>query len=291
MELAVSGSDLWVPPPERLALTTEEVHVWRVGLQQQPWTIGMFLEALSADERVRANKYHFYRDFESFVIARGVLRNIISRYINVASRDIRFSYDQYGKPRLSSGDTSLCFSVSHSSGIALYAISQVDAVGVDIEYARENFSSTEIAEHFFSANEVATLRALPAELRTVAFFNCWTRKEAYIKARGEGLSHPLNRFTVSIIPGQPARLLAADDTKDTSCWTLMELSAGADYVASLAVEGKVRSLRQWQWDDNTSVNSTPGVRSGSDVTTTVLEDAAMDLARNVRRTQRERKNE
>ena len=100
------------------------------------------------------------------------------------------------------------------------------------------------------AGEVASLRALPSDLRTMAFFNCWTRKEAYIKARGEGLSHPLDRFTVSIIPGQPARLLTADDPAEPSRWTLMDLSAGTGYVASLAVEGRVRTLRQWQWHDN-----------------------------------------
>lgn len=261
MGLSVSEDELWVPAPDRLVLTREEVHIWRVDLHRQPDTIRAFLGTLSADEHVRAGKYHFQRDFKRFVISRGVLRNIISRYINVASRDIRFSYDQYGRPRLSSCVIPFCFSLSHTSGIALYAISQGQAVGVDIEYARKNFSGIKIAERFFSVNEIATLRALPAGLQTAAFFNCWTRKEAYLKARGEGLSHPLNRFTVSIIPGQPVRLLTADDGQDASCWTLMELLAGADYVASLAVEGRVQTLRQLQWDDDTSINAPPGVRS------------------------------
>lgn len=247
MEITTSEKDLWLPPPERLALTAEEVHVWRAWLDQEPSTVQAFLEVLSPDERVRAGKYHFRRDFEHFVVARGMLRDIISRYVNVSSRKIQFLYDQYGKPRLSSCDPPLCFNLSHAKGVALYAISQVNAVGVDIEYARESFSGDEIAERFFSANEVATLRALPSDLRTAAFFNCWTRKEAYIKARGQGLSHPLDRFTVSIVPGQPVRLLMAEDPEETSRWTLMELSAGADHIASLAVEGKVRTLRQWHW--------------------------------------------
>lgn len=244
---SISENDLWLPPPERSTLTAEEVHVWRVWLDQEPSMVQAFLKILSPDERVRARKYHFHRDFEHFVIARGVLRDIISRYVNVSSSRIQFLYDQYGKPRLSSSGMPLCFNLSHSGGVALYAISQVQAVGVDIEYARENISVDEIAERFFSANEVATLRALPSDLRTVAFFNCWTRKEAYIKARGEGLSHPLDRFTVSIIQGEPVRLLATEEPGETSRWTLIELSAGADHIASLAVEGKVRMLRQWHW--------------------------------------------
>ena len=244
---SLSEKDLWLPPPERSTLTTEEVHVWRVWLDQEPSTVQAFLEILSPDERVRARKYYFHRDFEHFVVARGVLRDIISRYVNVSSHKIQFLYDQYGKPRLSSCGTPLCFNLSHSGGVALYAISQVQAVGVDIEYARENFSIDEIAGRFFSAYEVETLRALPSALRTVAFFNCWTRKEAYIKARGEGLSHPLDRFSVSIIQGEPVRLLMADDPEETSRWTLMELSAGAGHIASLAVEGKVGMLRQWHW--------------------------------------------
>jgi 4'-phosphopantetheinyl transferase len=247
MEVTISQKDLWLPPPECFALTAEEVHVWRACLDQEPSTVNAFLEILSPDERLRAGKYHFHQDFEKFVVARGALRDIISRYVNVSSHKIEFLYNQYGKPRLSSCGTPLCFNLSHSRGVALYAISQVNAVGVDIEYARQNFSVDEIAGRFFSANEVANLRALPPDLQTAAFFNCWTRKEAYIKALGEGLSHPLDSFTVSIIPGQSARLLMADDLGEISRWTLMELSVGADHVASLAVEGRVRTLRQWQW--------------------------------------------
>jgi len=246
-QFSISEKDLWLPPPERCTLTAEEVHVWRVWLDQEPSTVQAFLEILSPDELVRARKYYFHRDFEHFVVARGVLRDIISRYVNVSSHKVQFLYDQYGKPLLSPCGTPLCFNLSHSRGVALYAVSQVQAVGVDIEYAREDFSVDEIAARFFSANEVATLRALPSDLRTVAFFNCWTRKEAYIKARGEGLSHPLDRFTVSIIQGEPVRLLKADDPGETSRWTLIELSAGSNHIASLAVEGKVRMLRQWHW--------------------------------------------
>jgi 4'-phosphopantetheinyl transferase len=254
MELAVGENDLWVSPPECLTLAAEEVHVWRVGLDQKPSTVQALLRSLSPDECERAGKYHFHRHFEHFVVARAALRDIISRYVALSPREIQFLYDQYGKPRLSPCGTPLCFNLSHSKGIALCAISQAQTIGVDVEYARENFSVEEIAERFFSANEVASLRALPSDLRIVGFFNCWTRKEAYIKALGEGLSHPLDRFTVSIAPGQPLRLLMADDPAELSRWTLVEILVGSGYIASLAVEGKVRTLRHWKWDDHTGID-------------------------------------
>lgn len=247
MGLLISENDLWMPPPERLTLAAEEVHLWRASLAQAPYTVQTLLETLSPDERERAGKFHFHRDYESFVIARGVLRNIISRYVNVPPDELRFSYDRYGKPRLSSCETPLCFNLSHAKAIALYAVSRVDATGVDVEYVREDFATAEIAERFFSADELSGLRALPPELRTAGFFTCWTRKEAYIKALGEGLSHPLDRFTVSLVPGQPARLLSTDVPGETSRWTLMELQAGTGYIASLAIEGKVGAVRYWQW--------------------------------------------
>jgi len=247
MDLAVPEKELWLPPPKRLTLTAGEVHVWAVLLDQTPDTVQALLKILSPDECARATRYHFQRDFEHFVIARGVLRDILSRYLNVSSHKIEFLYNQCGKPLLASCDWSLGFNLSHAKGVALCAISQTNAIGVDIEYAREDFPGDEIAERFFSANEVAALRDLAPDLRTVGFFNCWTRKEAYIKARGEGLSHPLDSFTVSLIPGHPARILTADDPLETSRWTLMELLPGRDHIASLAVEGKVRTLRQWHW--------------------------------------------
>jgi 4'-phosphopantetheinyl transferase len=145
-------------------------------------------------------------------------------------------------------DTLLRFNVSHSQGVALYALTRGREVGVDIEFVREDFARFDIAERFFSTREVSALRALPTEQHTAAFFDCWTRKEAYIKARGEGLSHPLHSFAVSLAPGETAALLWTDtDPQEAARWSLVGLFPGESYRAALAVEGEMPTLRCWRW--------------------------------------------
>jgi 4'-phosphopantetheinyl transferase len=134
--------------------------------------------------------------------------------------------------------------------LALYALTRGRALGVDVEYVRDDLAGQEIAERFFSRQEVRALSALPADARTRAFFNCWTRKEAYIKARGEGLSLPLDQFDVSLTPGEPAALLGTrPDPQEAARWLLRELAPARGYVAALAVEGRGWRLRQWRWPD------------------------------------------
>jgi 4'-phosphopantetheinyl transferase len=132
--------------------------------------------------------------------------------------------------------------------VALYAVARGREIGIDLEFMRCDLEVEEIAERFFSRRETATLRALPTDLRKYAFFLCWTRKEAYIKARGEGLSLPLNQFDVSLIPGEPAALLSAQPDSDEALrWSLHEMTIASGYVAALAVEGRGWSLSCWQW--------------------------------------------
>jgi 4'-phosphopantetheinyl transferase len=240
----------WLDAPERPRLAEGEVHVWRVRLNQNEATRRELSESLSADERERAGRFHFRRDREHFTVARGALRSILGLYTGVAPRLLRFSYDEYGKPSLcgEAGVAPLRFNLSHSNELALYAVARGRAVGIDLEYVRAEFAGLEIAERFFSPCEVSALRALPPGERAVAFFNCWTRKEAYIKARGEGLSHPLHLFTVSLAPGEPAALLRTDDDpQDAARWAIVELHPSEGYRAAVAVEGGPPSLRCWRW--------------------------------------------
>jgi 4'-phosphopantetheinyl transferase len=184
------------------------------------------------------------------VAARGGLRDVLSRYTGTTPESLRFSYGGHGKPFLGDegGGGLLRFNVSHSNGVALYAVAAGREVGVDIEHVREDFAGLDIAERFFSSREVAALRALPGAERPGAFFDCWTRKEAYIKARGEGLSCPLHLFSVSLTPGQPAALLCTDDEpQEAARWSLVELFPGEGFRAALAVRGEVPSLSCWRW--------------------------------------------
>ena len=244
---------VWLDAPEHPVLADEEAHVWLAGLEQDQATRGRLSALLSEDELLRADRFRFTRDREHFIAARGALRTILGRYTGVEPRRLRFSYDQYGKPSLrgEAGDAALRFNVSHSHGRALYALARGRAVGVDIEFVREDFAGFEIAERFFSGREVSALRALPEAARPAAFFDCWTRKEAYIKALGEGLSHPLRCFAVSLAPGETAALLWTEkDPHEAARWSLVELFAGEAYRAALAVEGEAPTLCCWRWTDS-----------------------------------------
>jgi len=224
-----------------------EVHVWRVPLDES--RAALLRPLLAPDECARADRFHFSRDRHRFIVARGSLRIILGGYLKQEPAQLSFSYSQYGKPALAdeTDGSRLSFNLSHANELALIAVTQGRGLGVDIEFIRPEFASEEIAERFFSDHEVAALRALPEKAQSEAFFNCWTRKEAYIKAIGEGMSMPLNQFHVSLEPGSPARLLGnLRDANEVSRWSLQELAPGPGYVAAVAVEGRDWQLRCWQ---------------------------------------------
>ena len=240
----------WGIPPADIVLSSHEVHIWRAPLELPASCVQSLQHTLSSDELSRAASFYAEKDQRRFIVARGVLRAILSRYLDMEPRQFRFCYSSYGKPALvtASREEKLCFNLSHSCALVLYAVTCNREVGLDIEHMRANFAYEEIAERFFSPQENATLRALPAHLQHEAFFNCWTRKEAYIKAHGEGLSMPLDEFDVSLAPGEPAALLTTRrDPQEASRWSLRELAPGPGYVAALAVEGYSWRLACWQW--------------------------------------------
>jgi 4'-phosphopantetheinyl transferase len=250
----------WSVPPEALFLGNEEVHVWRAKLDLQSSCIQSLIQILSADERTRADRFYFQKDRERFIVARGLLRVILGRYINMEPSRLQFRYNPYGKPALAneSGGNGLCFNLSHSDGLALYAITRGREIGVDIERIRPDLAEGQIAERFFSPREVKALRSLPPSLQPVGFFNCWTRKEAYIKARGKGLTLPLDQFDVSLVPGEQAVLLCVSgDPKESSRWSLLDLLPEAGYVAAIAVEGCHWRPKCWQLTENMQEPSAP----------------------------------
>ena len=247
---AASLDATWFSPPERLSLGCNAVHVWRANLDQSPSQIGLLQNSLDDDERSRADRFYFSRDRERFIVARGILRAILGRYSNRAPNSVSFRYSNHGKPALvsESDPDAIRFNLSHSHGEALYAVSRGREIGVDLEFIRGDLETEQIAERFFSHTEIETLRALPLSLRRHAFFLCWTRKEAYIKARGEGLSLPLDQFDVSLIPGEPAALLSAQSgSVEALRWSLWNLTPASGYAAALATEGRDWTLSCWQW--------------------------------------------
>jgi len=238
----------WLTPPAKLDLGESEVHVWRASLEAGPEHYQRLEHVLSTEERAQAARFHFQRDRNHYIAGRGLLRRILAGYLGLDPAQLKFSVNAFGKPALSAwpGQPSLQFNLSHSHGLALFGVARHLQNGIDIEFIRPDFATEDIAKRFFSPREVATLLQLPAEARTEAFFNCWTRKEAFIKARGEGLSIPLNSFDVALAPGDaPALLHSAHDPEAPSRWSIQALHPGPGYAGALAVEGKGSELRCW----------------------------------------------
>ena len=233
----------WSQPPASLTLATGEVHVWRLALDQPQSVVAEFRATLEADELERAERFHFEKHRRHFVVGRGGLRYVLARYLDVKPQQFRFSYGEYGKPALVSEE--LRFNMSHSHGVALFAVARDRELGVDVEHIRVDFATEDIAQRFFSRVEVGVFNSLSKEEKVAGFFRCWSRKEAYIKAIGRGLSEPLDAFDVTLAPGEAAALLRAE-RGDVSRWAMFDIDVGADYAGALAVEAPVSNIRFWQ---------------------------------------------
>jgi 4'-phosphopantetheinyl transferase len=241
----------WTEPPESLRLSESDLHVWRTHLDQPAATIQRLFATLSDEERERAARFHFPGGTENYIVGRGVLRSILGRYLEIEPAKLAFAYTSHGKPFLADGCTSvpIRFNLAHSGRLAVYAFVLNCDVGIDIEKNRPDFAGQRIADRFFSPREAYALRALPKVQREEGFLNCWTRKEAYIKARGEGLSFPLDAFDVTLKPGEPAALIATQgDAEEAARWSMHALETEPDYAAAVAVRGQRFMLRQFAWD-------------------------------------------
>ena len=235
-----------------MALSSDEVHVWCASLDLPALSVQSLQRTLGAAELDRAGRFYFQRDRQRFIVAHGLLRVILGCYLDTEPKQLRFCNGPYGKPALdtTSSQATLNFNLSHSDGLALYAIARGREVGIDLERFRPVAGAEQIAKSFFSAQENDTLCALPHTQKREAFFNCWTRKEAYLKACGDGLTRHLNEIDVSLAPGEPARLLSIENNpQQVSRWTLHELAPAVGYVAALCVEGSGWSLACWHWPE------------------------------------------
>jgi medium-chain acyl-[acyl-carrier-protein] hydrolase len=233
------------PPSSEVASTApplrdDVVHVWQVRLDAGEERSTRLSTILLPEELARAERFHFRIDRQRWVVGRATVRRILGEYLGVRPAEVRLWYNSHGKPAASgeSDRGGVKFNVSHSGELLFLAIAQGREVGVDVERLRPLPDWRELAGRFFAPAEVAGLDRLPAPERERAFFQCWTRKEAYIKAHGLGLTLPLDQFAVSLGPGEPARLVSTDhDPAQLGRWTLRDVSPGDDYAAALAVEG------------------------------------------------------
>jgi 4'-phosphopantetheinyl transferase len=234
----IIDADFYIESP--LALPDDEVQLWRVDLDAVRVHESRWQKILSSDESARASRFRSPADRQRFAASRALLRTILGRYLVTDPTGLSFSYSQKEKPSLGpvQAGSGVTFNISHSGGVALFAFTRRREIGVDVEQVRRDFDLEAIARRFFSAHEQKQLAALPEEERFGAFFRCWTRKEAYIKATGEGLSLPLHQFDVSIAAGESDALLATrPDESEAALWSLREIPSGPGYVAALCVRG------------------------------------------------------
>lgn len=220
---------IWNQAPADLAVSHEEVHIWRTSLNQPALLVEQVAQTLSADERIRTERYHFARDRQHFIIARGLLRKILGNYLHVEPAHLQFSSGPNGKPVLAHPSKDLRFNLSHSRDLALFAFTRGREVGIDLEYIRPIAEAQQIAERYFSVKARNMLRGLSSGELQKQFFIYWTRMEAYLKARGDGLA-------------------GLSDDLELAHWFIYDMIPAPGYVAALAVQEHDLRIIYYEWE-------------------------------------------
>lgn len=241
----MTDNTVWLPADVGLQLGSNELHIWRAFLDLDSTVRERLSAVLSSAEQERAAGFAFAKDRNRFTVARAILRQLIGGYLRESPQDVVLDSLPHGKPILTATARipSLRFNLSHSHQFALFAFCLEHEVGIDIEKVKPEVAFEGIENHYFSPKERAELQTLPRDLRPEGFFLCWTRKEAYVKARGDGLKIPLESFSVSLTPGKPAVLQSSDEDR----WSLYSLDPTAGFVGALTVEDHGHRLRFWDW--------------------------------------------
>lgn len=237
----------WPTQSSPVVLRDDEVHVWTAELDHEPDRFAALSELLVEEDLERADRYRIPTVRAHFIVARAVMRSVLGHYLHVDPRKVTFHYGPQGKPYLLHPARPLYFNISHSHGLALVAVSRHVEVGVDVEQVRA-FNHEAFAERYFAPGEVAALMAVPEAQRAEIFFHAWTRKEAFMKATGEGIALGLDRFEVSLAPMEPARLVLLDGCpRRAADWSLCHLTPAAGYVGALALRHRGMQVRCWHW--------------------------------------------
>jgi 4'-phosphopantetheinyl transferase len=229
--------------PGSLRSNTRELSLWIVHLEASEQKFEQSLAWLSPEETERAERFRFDRHRRAFVLGRAALRALLGSYLDIAPDAVRFEFGPQGKPRLAGTSSPLQFNASNSGHLAAYAFTAGCEIGVDLEQHRAMLDLENIARRFFSPEETAELLELPASEKTAAFFRCWTRKEAFIKALGGGLSIPLDSFQVTLRPDDAARMVSLGGSSQAARgWMLHDFTPAPDYAGAIAYPGLLRSV-------------------------------------------------
>lgn len=224
-----------------MQLTKDEIHLWPINLSDQLNRCGYFFDLLDEDEKARALRFRFKKDRDCFTISHGILREILSKYILCDPRAIVFEFGEHQKPFIKNNDLGVQFNLSHSHFMAFIAVTLDDPVGVDVEWARENNDLDQLVSRFFSTVEINEYFSLPQNQRKQAFYHAWSRKEAFIKATGNGLFQELKSFSVNLTPGKLAKVLSVEND-EASFWKLYTLEIEKNYAAAVCWRGSNKKL-------------------------------------------------
>ena len=234
----------WKKPENIVKLSEDATHIWRLSLELKSNQLDELKSFLLQDELARAEQFYFDKHRNHYIAARGQMRKILNAYLNLGKETLVFSYNDFGKPYLK--NKLLHFNLSHAHNLALFAVNLKHELGVDIEWMHRKTKILEIGERFFSTNEYSELKSLPDKFQRQGFFNCWTRKESYIKARGKGLGIPLSKFEVSLKPNDPVLLKSTlHDPEAVNNWTLYAFDPHPEYAAALTINTSHTKLLFW----------------------------------------------
>lgn len=240
-------SNSWKSSLPHFFLDTNKAHVWKADLSLDSDKVFGCYELLCADEQARAKKFRFLKDKIHFIAARGILRKLLGQYLGKPPEEIIFEYGKNGKPSIQHFST-LQFNVSHSKGIGLFGFVEEFPLGIDVEWVQPGIEFDVLIPRFFSKAEAQCFLHLDQTQIPIAFFNCWTRKEAFIKAKGDGLSFPLQEFEVSLLPGERPELKSTHwDPLEKDLWSLFGFEVSENYVGALAIEGKLDEIDFYEW--------------------------------------------
>lgn len=241
---------LWPIPGELPALDNDEVHVWAFPLDVSAERRSLLAQLLNSEERARGERFHFARDAERFIVAHAQLRRMLAHYVWIPAQDLSFAFGPAGKPQLAGAMVpTLHFNLSHSQNLGVIALTQLSEVGVDVEFQRPIEDEQGIADRFFSARESQGLRGLPQPERSAAFYRIWTRKEAWLKATGEGISESLPEVEVSFHDNEPARMVRLfGDEQAAAQWGLWDLRVADGFSGAVALPAPTARIRCWQWE-------------------------------------------
>ncbi|HET9111193.1 MAG TPA: 4'-phosphopantetheinyl transferase superfamily protein [Ktedonobacterales bacterium] len=245
----MGGAPTWLPLAHAPALADGAAHVWLADVERLRPMLDLFAGLLSDDERRRADAFARPDDRQRFTLTHGLLRRLLGEYLEVSPAELRFRTEAHGKPWLASPSSPMAFNVSHADACVLIAVARGREVGVDIERVGGQSADHLSAADFFSTEERASLAALPADERLEAFYRCWTRKEAYLKATGAGLTTPLDAFTVPLTPIPPSqrRLLTESSAPGARRWRLQDLPPVEGYAASLVLSHTPQRATSLMW--------------------------------------------